>query len=391
MNSLDILLAFLPVALLIVLPLLTNVRLAALVALAVTSGLYFWWQAPVPFYFASLAASVISTLNILMIVFGAVFLFEIMQASGYIGRINASLAGIHPAREVRFFLVAIGLTGFFEGVAGFGTPGAIVPLLLISMGFRPLFSVVSVLLLDGFFAAFGAVGTPLLAGLALPLNLTDAVTAAIAINAAWMLAAAALPVLGFIAWQYQQQENQIGQKGTVLVLFAAAIIPFVGFAYLVPEFTTILASVSMLVISVLIVTGGKPRLDLKPWLPYAGLVVLLLLPKLIAPLGRVLDLELRWEPIFATTVAAALKPLRSPLIPFVVVALVFGGSRSHYGPSLKSAGKKVLAVALVLFPVIAVAQLMLTSGVNRPSMIAVIAEAFSYAGQGYVALAPFIG
>ncbi|MDX5348618.1 MAG: L-lactate permease, partial [Hymenobacteraceae bacterium] len=313
----DMLLSFVPVLLLLVLPLLWNVRAAALLALVATTVLYVVWQAPGAYYAASLVSALVATVNILIIVFGAVFLFEMMQASGYISQISSSLKNISPANDIRFFLVAIGLSGFFEGVAGFGTPGAIVPLLLISMGYQPLTAVTAVLLFDGLFAAFGAVGTPLLAGLKFTLNLDDAVTAQTGVYAAWLLVAAGVVVTVAVIWLYRKTEGAVNSWSGILLMFVSAFVPFVFFAYWLPEFATILASVLMLLVSVLVFTKGKPNINLKAWLPYLVLVLLLLLPKVIAPLNQLLDQELRFDDIFSTSVSAALKPLKSPLIPFV--------------------------------------------------------------------------
>jgi lactate permease len=256
-----ILLSFLPVLLLVVLPLLKDVRFAAVATFIVTSILFFIWRSPPEYYLASLISSLVSTINILMIVFGAVLLFEMMNASGYINKINESIERIHPTREVRFFLVAIGLTGFFEGVSGFGTPGAIVPLLLISMGFNPLLSVISVLLIDGLMAAFGAVGTPLLAGLQANLKLTDAIIQRTAVYTSCMLSVAGIIIIWFIGRLYEKEENRIGNKLNLLFMFCSTFIPMVLFSFLWPEFSTILASVSMLLLCLIYFTITKTNKD----------------------------------------------------------------------------------------------------------------------------------
>jgi lactate permease len=393
-----ILLSFLPVLLLVVLPLLKDVRFAAVATLIVTSILFFIWRSPPEYYLASLILSLVSTINILMIVFGAVLLFEMMNASGYINKINESIERIHPTREVRFFLVAIGLTGFFEGVSGFGTPGAIVPLLLISMGFNPLLSVISVLLIDGLMAAFGAVGTPLLAGLQANLKLTDPIIQRTAVYTSCMLSVAGIIIIWFIGRLYEKEENRIGNKLNLLFMFCSTFIPMVLFSFLWPEFSTILASVSMLLLCLIYFTITKTNKDkerrtfnISAWLPYLSLVALLLLPKIIHSLNVALDWELKWNAILSTAVTASLKPLKSPLIPFVIIAILFTRNRKHYYKSFTSAGKKLVSVSLLLFPIIAVAQLMLNSGAVNTSMIQLIARAFSKTGEIYVMLAPFVG
>lgn len=390
-NMLDTLLSFLPVVLLIVLPLVSNIRLAAVVTFIVTGILFFIWQAPVPYFFASLVVAFFSTVQILMIVFGAVFLFEMLQSAGYIQAMNHSVEQLHSSRELRFFLVAIGLTAFFEGVAGFGTPGAIVPLLLISMGYHPLLSVACVLLFDGLFAAFGAVGTPLMAGLKVPLGLLEREVMESAVYASVLLVLAAVILLYFVARMYRKSEGEIKMKKWILLLYACALVPYVVSAFLFAELSTILASVVMLLVAVLIFYTKKSGADFRAWLPYGTLVILLLLPKLIAPLSLWLEWELRFSNLFHTSISAAIKPLRSPLLPFLMVAFIYTKEKKYYAKSFAKAGKKLLAVAWLLFPIVAVAQLMLSSGFSKLSMIDNIAQAFSQSGRAYAILAPFIG
>lgn len=138
-----------------------------LVGLVVTTVLFFYWGASMDHFLGTLVVSLLTRLNILMIVFGAAFLYTIMEKTGMIHQISHSLDTLHPSKNIRFFLLALCLAAFFEGVAGFGTPGAIVPLLLIGMGFDAVLSVAVVLMFDGLFALFGAVGTPLLTGMQL--------------------------------------------------------------------------------------------------------------------------------------------------------------------------------------------------------------------------------
>ncbi len=106
-------------------------------------------------------ASLYSALDITLIIFGALLLLEAMKKSGRLGRIEQSLSNLRMSRNEKFLLLSLGLTGFFEGIAGFGTPGAIVAPLLIHLGYSPILSISSVLLFDTIFASFGAAGTPI--------------------------------------------------------------------------------------------------------------------------------------------------------------------------------------------------------------------------------------
>src|SRR5690606_30374783 len=197
-------LSVLPILILIFLSLVRGVKEAVIIALGVTIILFFYWGASFNHFLGAMGVSFITTINILMIVFGAAFLYDTMDKTGMIKAISHSLADIHPSKELRFFLLAIGLTAFFEGVAGFGTPGAIVPLLLISLGFNAVLSVAVVLVFDGLFSMFGAVGTPLLTGLQIPLELSNVEVKNIAVLSAFtgvlVVAVLILFIFRMFAW-----------------------------------------------------------------------------------------------------------------------------------------------------------------------------------------------
>jgi lactate permease len=385
------LLSLLPIVLLVVLSLTRGVKVAVLVGVVVTSLLFFYWGAGTVHFMAAMGVTLLTTVNILMIVLGAMFLYNIMSRNGLISQITHSLDQLHPSREIRFFLLAIGLTAFFEGVAGFGTPGAIVPLILIALGFEAVLSVAVVLLFDGLFAIFGAVGTPLLTGLQVPLGLTDADTRQIAWMAAGINVVAGVLVLWLVFRMVARSHGELQHRRHVVLLYGFIAVPFLLLAWLAAELATVLAALTMLALSVLYLKQKGVAVNLRPWLPYAALAVLLLLPRLSTELRTWLGWELAFENMFGTGIRAAIRPLASPLLPFAAVGL--GVALSYRSKSLYLAEplKKMLAVFVVLFPSIAIAQLMIYSGVAQPSMVRYIAELLSGLGSFYVVFAPFVG
>jgi lactate permease len=197
-------------------------------------------------FFASLLSALVSSISILMIVSGAMFLYQVMENTGYIGEINQSMRQIHPSREVSFFLMALGLTAFFEGVAGFGTPGAIVPLLLMSLGYDAVLAVSVVLLADSLTAVAGAVGTPVLTGLQLPLALPEATVQSIYAKASVIIAVAGLVMLLFILRLYRRRAGPLTHGKQVWMMYAFFAAPLIGFAAFAGEFSVILAACCML-------------------------------------------------------------------------------------------------------------------------------------------------
>ena len=384
-------LSVLPILILIVLSLAKGVKEAVYAGLLVTIILFFYWGASFNQFLGTMGVSLLTTINILMIVFGAAFLYNIMDKNGLINGISHSLDNLEATNELKFFLLAIGLTALFEGVAGFGTPGAIVPLLLISLGYNAVLSVSVVLLFDGLFAMFGAVGTPLLTGLQIPLQLPDAEVKNIAVIAAVTGVIVMAVLLLFIFRLFSRQNISVTLKKEVYLLYAFFAVPFCGLAYFVPEMATVLAALIMLVLSVIYLKGFGRDLNLRFWLPYGVLAFLLLLPKLFNPLHRWIGWDITFNDMFGSSIDASLKPMQSPLIPFLVVGLgvvYFTKSKSFY---LKDTFAKIFTVLAVLFPSIAVAQLMLNSGVTQPSMVSNISEMLASLGIFYPIFSPFIG
>ncbi|MFP4059305.1 MAG: L-lactate permease [Bacteroidota bacterium] len=383
------LLSFLPIILLLVLSIWKGVRTGIFVGFAVTVVLFFFSGSDLLTFFASLISAFAGTINILMIIFGAVFLYHIMDQKGFISGIKESLTGIHPDKNFRFFFLALFLTAFFESVAGFGTPGAIVPLILISIGFPPVLSIAVVLLVDGFFAVSGAVGTPVIAGLEIPLNLTQHQVGIIYQYASIAIFLSGIVVTLFI-YRYlnKEMESKPGKAGWIL--YMAIMLPYMLGAYFLKELSGIIASIIMALFSYFFLFKNK-AFPWKPWLPYLLLVFLLLLPKIFPWLASVLAYKLDFPSIYGTRVSTSLQPFRSPLIPFLISAIFALYKVRDFTINLKPVISKTFAVFLILFPSLAITQLMMNSGDGTFSMIDALATVFVKTGNAYPLVSPLIG
>jgi len=140
---------------------------AWLVAVVVAAGV---WDMPIEWIAAASIAGVMTAAEILWIVFGALLLLYTLVEGGAVERINAGFAAISDDRRVQVVLLAFFLATFLEGVAGFGTPAAVVAPLLLALGFPPMAAVVAALLGHAVATTFGAVGTPVLVGFQDPLT-----------------------------------------------------------------------------------------------------------------------------------------------------------------------------------------------------------------------------
>ncbi|MDQ0253115.1 lactate permease [Evansella vedderi] len=107
---------------------------------------------------------IVSALNILFIVFGAILLLNTLKESGALQTIRRGFTDISPDRRVQAIIIAWLFGSFIEGAAGFGTPAAIAAPLLVAIGFPAMAAVVVALIIQSTPVSFGAIGTPILVG-----------------------------------------------------------------------------------------------------------------------------------------------------------------------------------------------------------------------------------
>jgi len=381
-------LSLVPILVLLAVSLLRGVKVGIYSGLAVTTVLFFVWDSQLIAFPASLVAALVDTITILMIVFGALLLHQNMEQIGFIERIKASLKGVHHDVGFQFYFLAFFLTAFFESVAGFGTPGAIVPLLLISMGYSPVLSIVVVLLVDSLFAVTGAIGTPVTAGLENNLNLERGQVPYIYVYATAFMAISGGAILFFIR-RFVNREHPQG-SGHLWKLYFSLMVPFVGLSFFLRELTGVVASTLMGVFSYFFLFTNN-KIAYRPWVPYGFLVLILLLPKLISPLAGLIDWELSFDQILGSSVSASLQPFKSPLFPFAFASIFAAFLGKNFKVDLSPVAKKTLSVFLVLFPSLAITQLMIASGTEMPSMVESMSMLFAKTGSMYPILSPFIG
>ena len=134
--------------------------------LATTLGAVAVWQVPIVRVAAASLEGLVIAASVLWIAFGAILLLETLRASGGMGAIRNGFTGLTSDRLVQALIIAWGFGSFLEGISGFGTPAAICAPLLVALGFRPLAAVVASLAADSVAVSFGAVGTPVVVGVA---------------------------------------------------------------------------------------------------------------------------------------------------------------------------------------------------------------------------------
>lgn len=172
---LEIVLAALPLLVVAVLlvgllwPATRAMPIAWIVALGVG---FFAWNMPPDWLAAASIVGVMTALEILWIVFGALVLLYTLMQAGAFDRINRGFATISDDRRVQIVLLGFFLATFIEGAAGFGTPAAVVAPLLLGLGFPALAAVIAAIIGHIIAVTYGAVGTPIIVGIQDPLAST---------------------------------------------------------------------------------------------------------------------------------------------------------------------------------------------------------------------------
>jgi lactate permease len=96
------------------------------------------------------------------IIVTAVFLYKIVDKTGQLEIIRASILSITDDQRLQVLLIGFAFGAFLEGAAGFGAPVAITSALLVGLGFNPLYAAGLCLIANTAPVAFGAMGIPII-------------------------------------------------------------------------------------------------------------------------------------------------------------------------------------------------------------------------------------
>ncbi|MGM5631595.1 lactate permease LctP family transporter [Apibacter raozihei] len=99
---------------------------------------------------------------ILIIILMAIFSYNVQVYTTKMEIIKEQFSSISTDKCIQVLLLTWGFGGLLEGMAGFGTAVAIPAAILISLGFKPVFSAVVSLISNSVATGFGAVGTPVI-------------------------------------------------------------------------------------------------------------------------------------------------------------------------------------------------------------------------------------
>ena len=105
-----------------------------------------------------LSSSIKAFATIISVVWMAVFSYNILLHSKHIEVIKAQLSNISNDKSIQVLLITWGFGSLLEGMAGYGTSVAIPAAILVTLGFKPMFTVVVSLIANSETTTFGAMG-----------------------------------------------------------------------------------------------------------------------------------------------------------------------------------------------------------------------------------------
>jgi lactate permease len=359
--------------------------------------------------FAGVAAEgAFTSATILWILWPALALHHHQQRCGAIDTLRSSIGRITVSRPMQALLVGWFLALFLEGAAGFGTPIALAAPLLVGLGVPPVQAVVLPLLGHALGVSFGALGTPVLAQVAL--------TGLDAIDIAWRTALLHVVPGGLLMVFFMRALSGGGGEaaasdrtrpaiGWAVFATAAFLVPSVVIASsLGPELATLGGALAGGLLFGLVLRSRREQgADKGPaghattaagvrralW-PYAILVLLVLASRAFAPLAEALgSVQLQWE--WRDRYAGRMQPLAHPgtllFAALVIGALLQGVRLRELLPPLAQAARRLLPVTAALLAMLCLSRLMLHAG-----MIATLERAaVRWVGESWPLVAPAVG
>ena len=162
----DLILAVIPVLLLIVLMAFFKMSgdKSSIISLITTMLIaFFGFQYSADNLFFSFLYGALKAISpILIIILMAIFSYNVLLKTKKMEIIKEQFSSISTDKSIQVLLLTWGFGGLLEAMAGFGTAVAIPAAILISLGFKPIFSAVVSLIANSVATAFGAIGTPVL-------------------------------------------------------------------------------------------------------------------------------------------------------------------------------------------------------------------------------------
>lgn len=394
---------------------------------------FFAWDMTATRIMASILQGLVVTVSVMWIVFGAIFLLNILNFTGAIQSIRQGFALISPDRRVQAIIIAWCFGTFLEGAAGFGTPAAIAAPLLVALGFPAMAAVMIGMMIQSTPVSFGAVGTPIVIGVSNGLDSTAISASLQQQGSSWTqfiqlitsevaiihgIIGTFMPLFMVIMMTRFFGANRSWREGFVATPFAifaglAFTLPYaITGVFLGPEFPTLIGGLCSLFIVVFAAKRGfllprkewdfgkkdswpenwhgsieikaeemnahKPMSQTKAWLPYIVVAALLVISRVNPDINTFLsNMNIGFTDILQQSgISASIAPLYLPggllmLGAFAAILLQSraGSRKQAFTTALGESTKTVIGAGMVLMFTIPMVRLFINSGVNMSDMV----------------------
>ncbi len=380
---------------------------------------------------ASTLQGLILTAAILWIIFGAILLLNTLKHSGGIASIRRGFANVSPDKRVQVLIVAWLFGCFIEGASGFGTPAAVAAPLLVALGFPALTAVVLGMMVQSTPVSFGAVGTPILVGVAGGLDQATLGGQLATVGSSWevffhlifsrvaiihALCGILMPLFMICVMTRFFGRNRSWAEGLAMAPFAiftglAFVIPYAAAGvFLGPEFPSMIGALVGLAIVVPAAKAGfllpknsswdfapasewpvewMGKIEMKiddvagrtpisvpmAWAPYVLLAIFLVMSRVFPQLkAALMSISFGWKDILGETgVSGTLEPLYLPggILCMVVLVTFFlhRMKAAELGAAISESSKTLLGAGFVLIFTIPMVRILINSGVNGSDLV----------------------
>lgn len=390
---------------------------------------YLVWDMELLVLSASVLQGIHKAIGILIILFGAIFMMNVLKLNGAIDRINLGFNNLTNDMRIQAIVIAFLFGGLIEGVAGFGTPAVVVAPLLVALGFKPIAAATVALISNSVTVPFAAVGTPVNVGLANVNNTTEFFNSvARYVTSIEFLAGIFMPTIIVVVLLYFFGEKN--EKKDYLEILPWTF--FIGLVYTTTafiiartlgyEFITIVSVLFTLFIATLSVkfkflvpknTWTKAKTSesemresdmsiLKAWSPYVIVIVLLILSRTVEPITYAFKnwIDLSYNNILGVPeIKSSLQFLYSPGFILIFAATISVFIQKSNIKNLQKASvisfHTVKGAALALIPTLAMVQIFSNSGLNASEFVSMPVYLASFLGQHlngiWIMLASYVG
>ena len=406
-----------------------------------------FWRVELIRILASTIQGALMSLDILIIVFGAIFLISIMNRGKAMKAINHSLRKITNDPRIQIIIIAWAFGSFIEGLAGFGVAIILSASLLVGLGFPPLAAAVVSLIANSTPVSFGAVGTPIVIGMRAAID--GLLSAEIAMSdflfsvGYWsaiihFIIGLSIPIIMVMVLTHYFSENRHYKNWVEIIPFAifsslAFLIPYIITAFISSELPSIIGGIISLIIIAFAAKKGflipksswefkdgwggdwgkkteklknpeeKEKQPMSPaiaWLPFIIIGLILTITRLGVGKSILQGVTISWVGILGVDgINYTMVPLWLPGFIFLIVAIcflpIYKIKTKEIIKDLKTSFIRLIPASMVLVFSISMVRIMMNSGVNLSnynSMLLVMSTwSFQFVGSAWPFISPFIG